>query len=276
MSLQERLPLPMTRPRKRPARRLFLSQLRLWEALFCFLLLLALWEAVIRVFDVKPYVFPSPIAVFSSLWTGVVHGDYLYHLMITLTEVVVGFAVGSLSGLLLGIVMALVPAIDRIVYPYVVAIQTVPKVAIAPLMIIWFGFGIESKIIVVAVMCMFPVLANTIAGMRATDSDRINLVRAMCGSRLQVVGYIQLPSALPYVFAGLNTGIVLAVIGAVVGEFVGAQRGLGVLILQANFALDLASVFALLTLLSLSGVLLNLLMRAIERRVCFWSGKSTK
>jgi NitT/TauT family transport system permease protein len=167
-------------------------------------------------------------------------------------------------------------AVDRIVYPYVVAIQTVPKVAVAPLMIVWFGFGIESKVIIVAVTCMFPVLINTIVGMRATDSDRVNLVRAMCGSRMQIVRCIQLPSALPYIFAGLHTAIILAVIGAVVGEFVGAKSGIGVMILQVNFALDLAAVFALLLLLSLTGVCFNLLLRGIERRFCFWSGKATK
>jgi NitT/TauT family transport system permease protein len=246
------------------------------EALLCFVVLMLSWEGIIRAFAVPPYIFPAPLQVARALWNGVSSGSYLYHLGITMLEVLSGFAAGSLSGLVLGIVMALVPTVDRIVYPYVVAIQTVPKVAVAPLMIVWFGFGIESKVIIVAVTCMFPVLINTIVGMRATDSDRVNLVRAMCGSRMQIVRYIQLPSALPYIFAGLHTAIILAVIGAVVGEFVGAKSGMGVMILQANFSLDLAAVFALLLLLSVTGVCFNLLLRSIERRFCFWSGKATK
>ena len=175
-----------------------------------------------------------------------------------------------------GIAMVQIPVLDRIFYPYVVGLQTVPKVAIAPLMIVWFGFGISSKIVIVSLTCVFPSLVNTIAGLRAVDSDRIALITAMCGSRAQLLRYVQLPNALPYIMAGLNTGIVLAVIGAIVGEFVGAKAGVGVLILQANFGLDLASMFAVLTLLAVTGVILSFILRQIEMRLCFWSGKATK
>jgi NitT/TauT family transport system permease protein len=141
---------------------------------------------------------------------------------------------------------------------------------------VWFGFGISSKIFIVALTCLFPSLINTIAGLRAVDSDRIALITAMCGSRTQLLRYVQLPNALPYIMAGLNTGIVLAVIGAIVGEFVGAKTGIGVLILQANFGLDLASMFAVLVLIAVTGVALNLFLRLVETRLCFWSGKATK
>lgn len=249
---------------------------RIGEALAYLAGLILFGEAIIYLLDVPAYVFPAPRAVATSLWLGLKSGTFLYHLGVTLFEVLVGFVAGSSIGLLLGVSMVTVPFLNRVLYPYVIAIQTVPKVAIAPLMIVWFGFGVQSKIILVSMACMFPVLVNTIAGLRATDSDRLSLVRAMCGSRLQVLRYVQLPSALPYVFAGLNTGIVLAIIGAIVGEFVGARVGIGVLILQANFALDLATVFALLVLLSATGVLLNGAMQLVERRVCFWSGRSSK
>ena len=140
------------------------------------------------------------------------NGTYLYALAITLTEIIGGFVIGSACGILLGIAMVQVPLLNRIVYPYVVGLQTVPKVAIAPLMIVWFGFGISSKIFIVALTCLFPSLINTIAGLRAVDSDRIALITAMCGTRAQLLRYVQLPNALPYIMAGLNTGIVLAVI----------------------------------------------------------------
>ena len=249
---------------------------RIGEALTYLIALLVLWEAVIDIFAVPPFIFPAPRAIASAFWDGASSGTYAYHLGVTLTEVLLGFFAGSLAGLLLGMGMVTVPFLNRVLYPYVIAIQTVPKVAIAPLMIVWFGFGIQSKIILVAMACMFPVLVNTIAGLRATDSDRLSLIRAMCGTRWQVMRFVQLPSALPYIMAGLNTGIVLAIIGAIVGEFVGARVGIGVLILQANFQLDLASVFALLVLLSVTGVLLNAIMHVIERRICFWSGRSSK
>lgn len=249
---------------------------RIGEALAYLIGLLAVWEGIIELFSVQPYIFPAPRAIAVTFWSGLTSGTYFYHLGVTLTEVLAGFFAGSFGGLVLGMGMVTVPFLNRVLYPYVIAIQTVPKVAIAPLMIVWFGFGIQSKIILVAMACMFPVLVNTIAGLRSTDSDRLSLIRAMCGTRWQVMRFVQLPSAMPYIMAGLNTGIVLAIIGAIVGEFVGARVGIGVLILQANFQLDLASVFALLVLLSLTGVVLNAIMHVIERRICFWSGRSSK
>jgi NitT/TauT family transport system permease protein len=255
------------------------ARLALWRAgerLVSFAALMLLLEGGIRYFDVQPYVFPAPSAIAVALWNGVTSGTYLHALGVTLSEVLAGFAIGSAGGILLGIAMVQVPVLDRIVYPYVVGLQTVPKVAIAPLMIVWFGFGIESKVFIVALTCLFPSLVNTIAGLRAVDSDRIALILSMCGSRAQLLRYVQLPNALPYIMAGLNTGIVLAVIGAIVGEFVGAKAGIGVLILQANFGLDLASVFALLVLIAVAGVALSFVLRLIEARLCFWSGKATK
>jgi len=254
-------------------------QAALWrglERLLSLTILLLIIEGGIRYFEIPPYVFPTPSEIGVALYRGLTNGTYLYAVVITLTEIVSGFVIGSACGILLGIAMVQVPLVNRIVYPYVVGLQTVPKVAIAPLMIVWFGFGISSKIVIVAITCLFPSLVNTIAGLRAVDSDRIALITAMCGTRGQLLRYVQLPNALPYIMAGLNTGIVLAVIGAIVGEFVGSKAGLGVLILQSNFGLDLASMFAVLVILGLTGVMLSLILRLVETRLCFWSGKATK
>ena len=130
-------------------------------------------------------------------------------------------------------------------------------------------YASRSKIVMVALTCAFPALVNTIAGMRSVDADRLSLVRALCGSRWQVLRYVQLPSTTPYIMAGLNTGMVLAIIGAIVAEFVGA--GIGVLILQANFSLDIASVFAMLMLLAVTGVAVSVLQKKTEARLCFWN-----
>ena len=246
------------------------------EALISFCIFVALLEAVIRVFHVEPYILPAPSAVGVALWEGITGGKYLAALWVTLSEILAGFVIGSAAGIVLGILMATVRLMERLFYPYVIAIQTVPKVAIAPLMIIWFGFGLQSKIIMVALTCLFPCLVGTITGLKSTDSDRLALLRSMKGTRWQLLRYVQFPSALPFILAGLNTGIVLAVIGAIVAEFVGAKTGIGVLILQANFGLDLASVFALLVLLAVMGVLLSSILRLAERKLCFWSGRSSK
>jgi NitT/TauT family transport system permease protein len=256
--------------------RLRAAALRGLERLLSLTILLLIIEGGIHFFEVPPYVFPPPSEIGLALYRGITNGTYLYALAITLIEIVAGFVIGSTCGILLGIAMVQVPLLNRIVYPYVVGLQTVPKVALAPLMIVWFGFGISSKIVIVAFTCLFPSLVNTIAGLRAVDSDRIALITAMCGTRSQLLRYVQLPSALPYIMAGLNTGIVLAVIGAIVGEFVGSKNGLGVLILQSNFGLDLASMFAVLVVLGLTGVMLSLVLRLIETKLCFWSGKATK
>jgi NitT/TauT family transport system permease protein len=233
---------------------------------------LAGWEALIRLAGISSFVVPAPSEVLVSLWQDLVTSAYWRDIGITLTEVLLGFALGGALGVGMGVALALSRIIDRIFYPYVVALQTIPKVAIAPLMIVWFGFGLESKVLIVALTSMFPVLVNTVAGLHATDPDRLDLVRGLCASRRQVLRYVQLPQALPYIFAGLNTAIVLAVIGAIVGEFVGAREGLGVAILKANFNLDLGSVFSSLIVLGVIGVLLDAAMRVIERKCCFWSG----
>lgn len=231
------------------------------------------WEALVSLSGISSYVFPAPSQVLRALWYDVCSPDYWVAVAITLCEILAGFVAGSILGIGLGTAVALSPLIDRIFYPYVVAFQSIPKVAIAPLMVVWFGFGLESKFLIVALTAMFPVLVNTIAGLRSTDADRLDLLRGLCASRSQSLRYLLFPHAMPYIFAGLNTAIVFSVIGAIVGEFVGARQGLGVDILKANFALDLASVFASLIVLAVIGVALNAAVRTAERRVCFWSGK---
>src|SRR5690606_34953635 len=138
------------------------------------------------------------------------------------------------------------PLLERTLYPYVVAFQTIPKVAIAPIIVIWFGYGISSKIVITATIAFFPALANTIAGLRATPPEQLELLVAYTATRWQVFWKVKVPQALPYIFVGLDVAIVLSIIGAIVGEFVGARAGLGYLIMQANFSMDMARTFAIL------------------------------
>ncbi len=238
--------------------------------------LLAVWEFVIWYLAVEPFLFPTPRAVLGALGSDLTSLQYWGHVGVTLTEIIIGFLAGSTAGILIGTMLALSRPAERILYPYVVALQSVPKVAIAPLMIVWFGFGIGSKILIVALTAMFPVLVNTIAGFKSTEADRVALLRGLCATRWQMLRYLLMPSAMPYIFAGLNTAIVFSVIGAIVGEFVGARQGIGVVILKANFGLDLAAVFSSLVVLATIGVLLNTAVRALEQRVCFWSRKGLR
>jgi NitT/TauT family transport system permease protein len=142
---------------------------------------------------------------------------------------------------------------------------------VAPLLVVWFGFGVSSKVVIAATVAFFPVLVNVIVGLKTVDAGKLDLMRSLNATRWQTFRLVKLPNALPFVFAGLDIAIVFSVLGAIVGEFVGAQRGLGNLIMQFNVSLDIAGVFAVLVLLSVMGVALHLGMQAIQKRVIFWA-----
>jgi NitT/TauT family transport system permease protein len=189
----------------------------------------------------------------------------------TFVEAIFGFSIAAFAGILFGSVISQIPILEKTFYPYLVALQTLPKIAMAPLFIIWFGFGLTSKVVICAMIAFFPILVNTIAGLKATEQQQVDLFRAHCANRWQIFKWLKFPNALPYIFAGLNIGVVLSVIGAIVGEFVGAQVGLGKLILEYQFELDMAGVFAVLVVLGAMGIALHLLMRVLQRRIVFWS-----
>ncbi|RYF68701.1 MAG: ABC transporter permease, partial [Comamonadaceae bacterium] len=198
---------------------------------------LAVWHIAVTALKVSHLIFPGPAAVAQSVYQLFASGEVWPHLGVTLHEILLGFAVGALAGFVLGALIGQSALLEAVLYPYVVAFQTVPKVAVAPLFVLWFGFGVTSKVVITATIVFFPVLANTIVGLRSAPRDQIDLMRAFTASQWHVFRMVRLPHALPYVFAGLDIGIVLAVIGAIVGEFVGAQAGLGYLILQRNFSM---------------------------------------
>lgn len=235
-----------------------------------FLVVMGGWEGAVRLFDIPSLLLPPPSAVLVSLVSSLRSGQLTRHILVTGLEVLGGFALGGGAGFLLGCLIGRFPFLERTVYPYVVAFQTVPKVAIAPLIVIWFGFGLSSKIVTAATICFFPVIANTLVGLRVTPADQVEMMASFMASRGQIFWKARLPHALPYIFAGLDIGIVLAVIGAIVGEFVGAQAGLGYMILQRQFSMDIAGVFAILVILSLFGMVLHEVMRWLERRIVFW------
>jgi len=232
------------------------------------------WEAFVRLFGISKIVLPAPSAIAVAFSDGFFSGDFVWHLAVTMYEILAGFVFGALAGLLLGFIVALVPLAERILYPYIVAFQTVPKVAIAPIIVIWFGYGVTSKIVITATIAFFPLLANTIMGLRAAPRDQIEMLVSYTASRWQVFTMIRLKQALPYIFVGLDVAIVLSVIGAIVGEFVGSKAGLGYLILQKNFNLDMAGTFAILIILSAIGVGLHAVVSFLQRRVVFWMDTS--
>jgi NitT/TauT family transport system permease protein len=232
--------------------------------------MIALWEGVCGAFSISKLILPSPWAIAVRLCDMIGTGFIWPHFVATLTSISAGLVLGAVAALLVGGVISLIPALERLVYPYLMALQSVPKIAIAPLFIIWFGYGVTSKIVVSALMCFFPVLVAVVVGFHTVDSDRLDMMHSLGASRMQVLLRRRIPGALTMIFAGLEIATGMAVIGAIVGEFVGAQVGLGYLITVLNFNLDVAGVFAVLVLLSAIGMTFHGLVRILSRWLVFW------
>jgi NitT/TauT family transport system permease protein len=239
-----------------------------------FVVVIGLWEGFIRWAQVPLYVVPPPSAIWQSLLNGLGSGLFVSNALVTLGEAMLGFLCAAVAGLAFGSAIAQSRFVERTLYPYLIAIQTTPKVAIAPLFIIWFGFGITSKVIMAGLVAFFPILVNVITGLRSTDVQRIELMRSLRATRWQTFRMVKLPSALPTIFAGLHVAVIFSILGAIVGEFVGSRAGLGNLILQMNFNLDTAGVFAALVCLSTIGIVLHLAMHWLQRRLLFWADQN--
>jgi NitT/TauT family transport system permease protein len=233
---------------------------------------LGAWELAVRWLAVATIVLPTPSAIGVALWNLFQVGTLAKHLGVTLSEILIGFGLGAVAGITLGALIALSSILRRILYPYIIVLQVVPKVAIAPLFVIWLGFGIESKILMAVLISFFPLLVNTIAGLQNVQPEYLDLMTAVKARRWETFRYVRFPSALPYLFAGLEAGIVLAVIGAIVGEFVGASVGLGYLIMLYNANLNVPGVFAVLVVLSAVGLILHAAVVYCRRRIVFWVG----
>ncbi len=240
-------------------------------SILLFAVLIIAWEAIVRGFGIPSLIIPTPSAVAASLVKNLGTQSFYYHIGVTLWEILAGFVVGALIGLVIGVTIGQWKLLEKIVYPYVVALQTVPKVAIAPMIIIWFGYGLMSKVVITALIVFFPVVVNCIAGMNAASRQQIEMLQSFTATRWQIFRMVKLQTALPYIFAGLDIGVVLAVIGAIVGEFIGSQAGLGNLLLQKNFSMDTAGSFAIIFVLSAIGIILHRIIHVLRNITIFWA-----
>ena len=229
------------------------------------------WEATVRVLAIPTIILPPPSSIAAALCAVLRTGRFYSDLSLTLYEILAGFALGTVAGLVLGGVIGRFALIEKTLYPYIVAFQTVPKVAVAPIVVVWFGFESMSKIVITAMVAFFPILANTVAGLRATPADQVDMMVSFTGTPWQIFWKARVPQALPYITVGIDIALMMAVIGAIIGEFIGANAGLGYLILQRNFSMDMAGVFAILIVLSMIGVALHLIVTALHRRFVFWA-----
>ncbi|MBU6503754.1 MAG: ABC transporter permease [Burkholderiales bacterium] len=232
------------------------------------LILLALWDLAIRLFKIPPYLIPQPEKVVHQL---IAQWGYLLRESYTTTFATAGgFGLSILIGIPLAMVIAYSRVVESFVYPLLVFSQSVPKVAIAPLFVVWWGFGIFPKIICAFLLGFFPIVVSTVMGFKSVEPEMLDLARSMGASRLQTFFKISLPQAMPAIFSGLKVSVTLAVVGAVVGEFVGSNSGIGYVLQVANGNFDLPLMFAALLVLSTIGVLLFLVVDVAERLMVPW------
>lgn len=233
--------------------------------------LIALAEVAARQGWISKLVMPAPSAVWAVIVEGFGTGFYFPHLKSTVGSLFAGFFIAGIVAIITAGTLASIPPLERVLTPFFVAFQSMPKVAIAPLIVIWFGFGELSKTVIVITACFFPILINALHGLKLRDRDHLELMRSLGATRLQLFYRLRLPHAMPYIFAGLHIGVIFALIGTVVAEFVGTNSGVGYMMLQSKANFDIASVYACLLLLMGIGVSLHTMMKQLERRVVFWA-----
>jgi len=242
-------------------------QLWLWPALTTICMIIV-WEAFVRIYQVTPVVLPAPSAILRVFVDR--YELLLTNLWPTFYQIVLGFALSVVGGVAVAIALTYSKVFERSAYPMIVVAQIVPKVAVAPLLVLWFGMGDLSRLALAFLVAFFPMVVNTAAGLAAIDSDTLRMARSYMGSRTKIFTKIRLPNALPHIFAGMKISITLAVIGVIVAEFVASQQGIGYLIIWSNGLLDTPMMFAAIILLSVVGLVLYGLIAAFEKLIVYW------
>ncbi len=235
---------------------------------------IVIWELVVVIGNEPSYILPTPLSVWKTLIDLMETGTFWSQLGATMEGTLVGFVVGCAAGVVFGILAGEFTIVRRIIYPYLVAIQSLPKVALVPVIATWFGFGLNAKVVLVVLLVFFPVLVNTFQGVATADPEKIDLVRSLRGGRWQQLWRVRFFSAMPYMFTGFELGIVYAFLGAVLAEMTGAQNGTGVMMEQFQTNADTEATFALLIVLAVVGLILNTIVRFAHQKIVFWETSS--
>lgn len=231
-------------------------------------IMMVVWQIVVDAFNIPIYLLPAPTAVWKA---GVAHfGEIMGHAWVTVVETLIGFALSAVFGVLVAIALAAWPLAGRAVFPILVASQVIPKIAVAPLVAIWIGTGMWTSGLIAFVMAFFPVVINATQGFNSADDDSVQLIQSMGGSKWTVFRYLRIPGALPYIWTGLQLSMAFAVVGAVVGEFIGAAAGLGYLLIVAQGNLRTDILFAALVVLTLIGLILYYSVEYLAHRSVKW------
>jgi NitT/TauT family transport system permease protein len=231
---------------------------------------LAAWEGYVRVFDVSAFLLPPPSLVVAEWIRSLGTLSLWFHTWITAYETILGFVIAAAVGVALGAVLGKLPKLEQTLNPFIIATQVVPKVALVPLLVVWFGFGLAPKVIIAAVLAFFPILLNTILGIKSVDRGYREVLISVNASRWQAITQLEFPSSLPYILTGMEIGIVLAIIGAVVGEYLGGNQGLGNLAVKEMNSYNTTALFAVIIHLSLLGFIFYALLVGTRRFVIPW------
>jgi NitT/TauT family transport system permease protein len=237
-------------------------------------LFLGIWEALTASGIIPNYLLPRASEVLAALWRDVLDilsgGPMWTHFYTTLIEILLGFFFAAVIGIAVGALLSEFQLVRQALYPYIVAANATPRIAFAPIVVIWFGFDYASKVVMAVAIAVFPVLVNTMAGLAATDRDDLRLMKSLGATRTQLLWRVRIPTALPYIFAGLETAMLFSAVGAVLGEFMAGNAGLGYVTLLAQELFRLDDAFAAIALLSLQGFVLHRLVVIAGRRIIFW------
>ncbi len=227
------------------------------------------WELVVRLFGIPAFLLPGPTAIAGAFWES--SGLLLEHALPTAGEALVGFFCAAVAGVLSGLLINRSPLVERSLYPWLVVSQTLPVIAVAPILVTWFGYGPAPKVMVVILFCFFPITVATVDGLRAIDPDLIRLMRSFGASRWRIFSMVEVPGVLPFLFGGVRLAVTYCVIGAVIGEWVGSSEGLGFLMMQDKAQFEIPRLFAEIALLSVMGVSLFLLVALAQRLLAPWT-----
>ena len=239
-----------------------------------FIALIGAWWAAVAIFKVPAFLLPPPEDVLPRIVAD--HRSFIFHSWVTIQEILLGFAASVVTAIPLGLLIALSPLAKRMLYPFLVFIQLVPKIAIAPLFVVWLGFGLTSKVLLTLLLTFFPLLLASIAGFQILDERLLFLTRSMGATTWQTFRYLRFPAALPVIFGGLKTSATIAATAAIVAEFVGSNQGLGYILLQGTANLDTVRVFAVLFLLTIIGLGLNSIVEVAEYFMSPWMRSRNK
>lgn len=222
-----------------------------------------------RIFSIPQYLLPTPSAIAIDLSKNI--GSLLFHVSITFYEAILGFLIANAIGILIAIAFVHSKTLKRGLYPFAIALKTTPIIALVPLLVLWFGNGIFSKVAAAALISFFPSLVNTVKGLQSVDIEALDLFKSLSASKWDIFTKLRLPTALPYIFSALKISTSLAVIGAIVGEFVGSNKGIGFVILINSYYLETVKMFSAIILAALTGIVFFGIVSFIEKRIIFWT-----